>query len=196
MDLWTRSAVSDRECHPPKTILEECMSDEPADRPSSIKLLEILREHVAEELPLSTSNLHGLLGQSQFGYLYDALYMIAGQFDTKEGFGSRSVKFRRKTLISRLEKLCDDGAGQIFDTQQGSPKMRLHVAVLLNREVAFSQTLKVPAAINSRWSSSGWTPLHLAAQEGNLEMFHRLIEAKADAYVLDNSGHIAGFYLP
>lgn len=172
------------------------MSTLPADRPSSIDLLEILRKHVLDQLPLATSNLDGLLGQSQAGYLHDAFYRIADHLDTKETFETRSVKVRRATLIKRLELLCDDGVGPLFDTQQGSPNMRLHIAVLLNREAAFNRALDMPEAINSGWADSGWTPLHLAAQENNVEMYTRLIEAEANPLVTDKSGHIASFYFP
>ena len=172
------------------------MSILPADRPSSIELLEMTQEHVTEELPSSTSNLHGLLGQSQAGYLDAAFYQIASQLDTKESFGSRSVKVRRATLIKRLTLLCDDGAGSIFDEQLGPAKMKLHIAVLLNRKAAFDQAVEMSQAINARWSDSGWTPLHLAAQEKNIEMYTRLIEANADPLVRDRGGHIASFYIP
>ena len=193
-DLWTKSTRSSRDCHPSKEILNKCMSTLPADRPSSIDLLETLREYVLEQLPLATSNLDRLLGQSQAGYLHDAFYRIAGNLDTKETFENRSVKVRRATVIKRLELLCDDGLGPVFDAQQESPNMRLHIAVLLKREAAFSQALELPEAINSRWADSGWTPLHLAAQENNAEMYTRLIEAKADPLVPDKSGHVARFY--
>ena len=128
--------------------------------------------------------------------LFNAFYIIAGHLDTKETFENRSVKVRRATLRKRLELLCDDGVGPVFDTQQGSPNMRLHIAVLLNREAAFGQALEMPEAVNSGWADSGWTPLHLAAQENNVEMYTRLIEAKADPLAPDKSGHIAKFYFP
>ena len=162
------------------------MSTQPADRPSSIELLEMTREHVAEDLPLATSSLHDLLGQSEAGYLHDALYVIAGQLDTKESYENRSVKVRRASLLKRLSLLCDDGAGSRFDAQPGSPNMRLHLAVLLNREAAFEQALEMPRATNQKWADSGWTPLHLAAQEGNVPMLIRLFHAadgrSVDAY--------------
>ncbi len=172
------------------------MSILPADRPSSIELLEMTQEHVVEDLPWYTYNLHGLLGQSQAGYLDAAFYQIASQLDTKETFESRSVKVRRATLIKRLKLLCDDGAGSIFDEQPGLPKMRLHIAVLLDRKVAFDQALEMPQAINAGWPDSGWTPLHLAAQEKNIKMYTRLIEANADPLVGDKRGHIASSYIP
>lgn len=184
-DLWTKSTRSSQECRSPKEILGMCMSTQPADRPSSIALLEKTREHIMEELPLAASRLHGYLGQSEGGYLHDALYIIAGQLDTKESFESRSVKVRRASLIKRLNHLCDDGAGVVFDTTPGPPNMRLHIAVLLRREAAFEEAIQIPQAVNSRWTDSGWTPLHLAAQEKNVNMYLRLLEAKADAFMTD-----------
>ena len=172
------------------------MSNLPEDRPSSIELLDILRKYVREQLPLCTSHLDGLLGQSEAGYLHNAFYKIAEQLDTKEAFESRSVKVRRATLIKRLQLLCNDDVNSVFDAHPGPPNMRLHIAILLNREAAFSEELEMPEAVNSRWSDSGWTPLHIAAQQKSTEMYTRLLEAKADPLVSDKSGHVASFYLP
>ena len=172
------------------------MAYQPADRPSSLELLEMTRIHVIEEFPLCTSNLHGLLGQSHAGYLHDAFYKIAGELDTKVGFDNRSVRVRRQTLIKRLQLLCDDGAGSMFDAQPGPPDMRLPIAVLLDRENAFNQALETLQAISNRWPDSGWTPLHLAAQENNVGMYTRLLTANADPLVRDEQGRVASSYLP
>ena len=195
-DLWATSARSGLDCHSSIEILDKCMSILPEDRPSSIELLEITRNHVIEELPLLTSRLDGLVGQTQAGYLHDAFYKIAGQLDTKEAFDKRSVKVRRETSLKRLKLLCDDGAGSIFDAQPGPPGMKIHIAVLLDREAAFNQASEVAQAINLRWPDSGWTPLHLAAQQKNFRMYTRLLEVNADPLVSDNKGHSARFYLP
>ena len=191
--------MSSCDFHSSKAILKKCMSHLPVDRPCSIELLEIVRNHVIEELPLSTSRLHDLLGDSQAGYLHDAFYDIARQLDTKETFDSRSVKVRRESSLKRLKLLCDDGAGSIFDTQPGPPTMKLHLAVLLDREAAFNQALESSQAVNSPWPDSGWTPLHLAAQEKNFGMYlrlHQLLEANAEQLVSDRDGHVASYYLP
>lgn len=196
-DLWTKTSKSSHNCQTAKDILGKCMSGIPSDRPSSIELLEMTREYVMDELPRCAANLHGLYERSEAGgYLQNSLYLMANQFDTKEAYEIRSVRLRRDILIRRLNNLCDDGAGVKFDTQPGLPDRKLLIAVLLNREAAFEQALKWPQAVNSRWSDSGWTPLHLAAQERNVTMYNQLLQGGADPLVHDESGHIANFYIP
>ena len=171
------------------------MSDVPSDRPSSIQLLEMTREYVVDEMPQCAANLHSLFGRSEAGYLHDSLYVLAEQLDTKDSYESRSVRLRRDILIRRLKNLCDDGAGALFDVHPGQSDMRLHMAVLLDRKAAFEQAIKVPQAVSSRWKDSGWTPLHVAAQERNKEMYDRLLGAGAAAFVHDESGNVPEVYL-
>ena len=194
-DLWAKTCKVDQDCHIAKEILSECMSDVPSDRPSSIQILEMTQKHIADDLHQCAANLHNLLGQSEAGYLHGSLYVLAEQLDTKECYESRSVRLRRKILITRLNNLCDDGAGTLFDTQPGPLNMKLHIAVLLNRKAAFEQAIRMPQAVNSSWKDSGWTPLHIAAQERNKDMYDQLLEAGAGFFVQDKSENVPEFYL-
>ena len=153
------------------------------------------RKYVVDGLPQCAANIQSCLGRSNAGYLYDSLYLLAEQIDTKESYESRSVRLRRDILISRLKNLCDDGAGALFDAQPGPPSMKLHIAVLLNRKAAFERAIEVPQAINSSWKDSGWTALHIAAQEMNIEMYDQLLKAGAVSSYHDGSDNIPEFYL-
>ena len=150
---------------------------------------------MADEISQCAVNLHRLFGRSEAGYLHDSLYLLAEQLDTKESYESRSVRLRRDILIRRLKNLCDDGAGASFDTQPGRSNMKLHIAVLLNRKAAFEQAIQTPQAVSSRWKDSGWTPLHIAAQERNMEMYDQLLGASAAPSVRDRSDNLPEFYL-
>ena len=154
-----------------------------------------MREYIVGELPQCAANLHELFGRSEAGYLHDSLYILAEQLDTKESYESRSVRLRRERLIRRLKNLCDDGAGVLFDTQPGPSNMKLHIAILLNRNAAFEQEIQAPQAISSSWKDSGWTPLHIAAQERNMNMYDQLLKAGAASFIRDESENVPEFYL-
>ncbi|KAL8793849.1 MAG: hypothetical protein Q9195_003575 [Heterodermia aff. obscurata] len=195
-DLWTKTSENEKDCLNAKEILGKCMSHIPSNRPSSIQLLEMMREYIVDELSPCATNLHSLFGQPEAGYLHASLYLLAEQLDTKESYESRSVRLRRDILIRRLKNLCDDGAGALFDTEPGPSNMKLHIAILLNRNAAFEEAIKVPQAVDSSWKDSGWTPLHIAAQERNLELCDRLLEAGAHSWVCDESNNRFEDYLP
>jgi hypothetical protein len=135
--------------------------------------------------------LHNLLGTSPGGYLLQSLVKIASGLDEYAPFGYET-RSRRQRILGRLELLCDDGAGDLFDRHSES----LHLLILLNRQEKFKYLLVAGNNIdvNKQWENSGWTPLHLANQEDKEDMIALLIGHGADLEITDKYRRRPDYY--
>ncbi|KAH0565067.1 hypothetical protein GP486_001549 [Trichoglossum hirsutum] len=164
------------------TLIENCKSGDQSSRPSSLSILEMTREYLrGPERSISVS-LHDLLGSEPGGYLYRSLVTIASGLDEYAEFGIET-RLRRQKILKRLELLCEDGAGDLFDEFSES----LHLSVLLNRRDKFKKLLvnSRKADLDRQWENSLWAPLHLAIQEDNHDMVAMLVENGADLEIVD-----------
>ena len=171
-------------------LLKRCQSKNPIERPSSLSILETAQKYVTGHTERSAASLHSLLGNSLGGYHLQALETISLGLDTREPFTSRISKFHREKIIGRLNFLCEDGAEELFCHYGKS----LHLAVLLKQKEKLQTLLQDERDPNEQWKLSGWTPLHLATQEGSQAMINILIGAKADRMVKDSAGFIPENY--
>lgn len=116
--------------------------------------------------------------------MLQAFFRIAEKLDIPI-FGTTTSIMQRKKLLARLELLLKDGAEDLFHAHSRS----LHLAVLLGKEGMLGELLSEGLNPDEAWPNSGWTPLHLAAQEGKVEMAQTLLEASADPKPLDHQGY-------
>jgi hypothetical protein len=174
-----------------RDLLENCLSKDRSVRPSSLTILEIAREHLCEYDAKLGSSLHELLGSGPGGYLLQYFILIASELDEIAPF-STTTRIRRQMTIQRLILLCKDGAGELLDEHLSS----IHLSVLLDRQDAIRHILdtKKTIDVNKKWKNSGWTPLHLAVQEGKETMVTLLMGCGANPDIVDEARRPPEYY--
>ncbi|CZR43680.1 uncharacterized protein FPRO_07403 [Fusarium proliferatum ET1] len=172
-----------------ESLLEACLSSEGSDRPSSFCILQIAWGHISADLRRRYSSLPELLGSR---FLLGAFEVIAGQLDSENGLETRLARQQREKLLKRLGWLSRDGAIELFRKHGKS----LHLAVLLGEDAKVQELLRdaTEASVNKGWGKSGWTPLHLAAQNDNLGIVEMLLKSGADKGAIDEFGHVPYYY--
>lgn len=172
-------------------LLKRCLELDPTKRPSSLTVLEIVREYVVGHERTDIGSLHSLLGTGSGGYLLQSLLAIASGLDEYAAFGEETA-LRRKTILERLKLLCEDGAGDLFYEYSES----LHLSVLLGREGKLNRLLSNGrnSNVNEKWKNSGWTPLHLAEQQDRQDMVALLDQHGADSEVTDKYARRPNYY--
>ncbi|OKL64318.1 hypothetical protein UA08_00742 [Talaromyces atroroseus] len=125
-------------------------------------------------------SLENELGHKPGGLILQAFLRIAKNLDITT-FGTQTSIMQRKRLLARLKLLLKDGVEVPFQEHSRS----LHLAILLNKNRMLETLLLKWQNPDETWQNSGWTPLHLAAQQGNTGMAEKLLEANADPATLD-----------
>jgi Ankyrin repeats (3 copies) len=170
---------------PLQDILKACQNPNHNLRPSSLDVLENVHRHVSDPF----QSLENELGHKPGGFILQAFLRIAKNLDVTT-FGTQTSIMQRKRLLARLELLLKDGAEVPFQEHSRS----LHLAILLDKDRMLKTLLSKGQNPDETWQNSGWTPLHLAAQQGNTEMAEELLEANADPATVDRHGYKAVDY--
>jgi hypothetical protein len=147
-----------------------------------LDVLESVHRHVSEPF----QSLENDLGHKPGGFILQAFLRIAKNLDITS-FGAQTSILQRKRLLARLDLLLRDGAEVPFQEQSRS----LHLAILFNKDRMLKNLLMKGQNPDESWQNSGWTPLHLAAQQGKEELVQTLLEANAEPATLDRRGYKA-----
>ncbi|KAJ3545514.1 hypothetical protein NM208_g1376 [Fusarium decemcellulare] len=152
-----------------------------------------LPRSVTEEMTAT----HELLNNGE-GYLFRVFIITAGFLDVMEPDSSESTKVNRKSIISRLWLLLDDGAEETFSEKCNESTAHLLVLLegrsrteKLSRMRQLDKFLEGGGNINHQWPKSGWTALHLAAQEGKHAAVGTLLRHGAKVDIKDMHGRTA-----
>ncbi|KAL9119257.1 MAG: hypothetical protein Q9187_004189 [Circinaria calcarea] len=185
--------VSDPSSNEIAELINHCTERHLRRRPSCLTILEQAYNHleaqggevVSAELRDQMNSVHSILGKTSHSYLYRAFALVATQLDDYHNFFKDSTKDRRDSLLKRLDTLLKDGADDVFNKVTDVDS--LHLCVLLGKEQQLVHLLNQNTvdATNSKWPRSGWTPLHLAAQEGQPGMVRQLLERGASRHIKD-----------
>ncbi|KAJ2981655.1 hypothetical protein NUW58_g6636 [Xylaria curta] len=127
-----------------------------------------------------------LLGGKEGGYVLQAFKNIAEFLDTIVSYDHEEVREHRRATLERLRLLLRDGAQDHF--LKHPYENTAHLLVLLGGPKHLGRTLSLGTMCNMQWLLSGWTPLHLAAQEGKKEMVEILLKYGARKNVKDIHG--------
>jgi ankyrin repeat protein len=189
-----------------KRLIEKCTARLPKQRPSSLAILEetykVLQEDsLSDALPLFISQqlqaTHTLLSCGDGGYNLQAFHLVAELLDDIVPFEDEEAKTNRKATIKRLATLWKDGAMGPF--LKSPSETSLHLLLLLplppaERNGQIDKLLSLEVNVNSQWKRSRWTPLHLAAQEGNFDVAERLLKHGASKNKQDLHGRAPASY--
>ncbi|RSM19059.1 hypothetical protein CDV31_001980 [Fusarium ambrosium] len=199
------------DCQAFKTFLDEARGIDEDSRPTSLRAMEIAYGNLQKasrsfsSLPRAVLEemraVHRVLGSSLGGsYLFQSFLLTAELLDTSQPFGPGPSMEDRKNLVKRLWLLLDDGAAETFI---GNYELPGHLLILLegrsaeeklSREEALENFLRNPANVNRQWPKSGWSALHIAAQEGRLSAVKTLLRYGATAGLKDSHGMTAKHY--
>jgi ankyrin repeat protein len=164
-------------------ILDRSQQKLPAQRCNSLEILEEIHRY-RHQLKEPFTSFELLLGGNPGGFTYQAFLIISGALDTFVSFDSKSTKTQRQKLVGRLKLLLKDGAAEAFRTHSPS----LHLAVLLDRKDTLERLLDQGQNPDEPWPKSGWTALHLAAQENKKDFVDALLKANTKANAKDKFG--------
>lgn len=139
-----------------------------------------------------------LLGGQKGGYLLRAFNLVAELLDDIVPFEDGEARTLRKTTLQRLNTLWKDGAMIPFLKYPNG--LSLHLLVLLplsaaGRKIHLDTVLSSQVDVNAQWKRSRWTPLHLAAQQGNQEVVVYLLEHGANKNKQDLHGRVPASYV-
>ncbi|KAJ4208388.1 hypothetical protein NW767_001492 [Fusarium falciforme] len=145
-------------------------------------------------------SVHQVLGRWGGSYLLQSFLLTAELLDSSQPFQQGLPTDDRKNLVKRLWLLLDDGAAETFT---GRYELPAHLLILLegrsaeekqSRELVLDRVLKTSANVNHQWVKSGWSALHVAAQEGNLSALKTLLRYEAEVDLKDKHGMTAKDY--
>ncbi|KAF4461322.1 NACHT and Ankyrin domain [Fusarium albosuccineum] len=199
------------DCKAFRDFLDSARQADCSSRIDSLTAMEVACENL-RPVPFGTAKLpqlvieemcatHQLLGRGEGGYLIQAFAITAQLLDIPNPFGDDSTKEKRTSIVNRLWLLLDDGAEEYFYDKEGMSKA--HLLVLLDgrkkvekaaRLRQFDEVLHSGSNINLQWPRSGWTALHLAAQEGKLGAVQKLLQHGAKTNMKDKHGKTAMDY--
>jgi hypothetical protein len=188
-----------------KQILDDCRNEEPNARPSSLTVLELAHRHVDVKFPSLERELE--LAQSK-PLIFHAFLTITKQMDNRVPFETDAAFAKRSGQLYRLGLLLHDGALNEFESSCNELQLAVLFAEYINslkekRSGAGPQSQPLPPAAHQdmlekllnrdldpdeQWPISGWTALHIAAQQGSKEMVQRLLNAKANPSQRDARG--------
>ncbi|KAF3481765.1 uncharacterized protein GIQ15_04524 [Arthroderma uncinatum] len=182
-------------------FIKGCCCPNPKGRKSSLHIMEEAYTHLQRNgglnnLPTTvieqSAAIHSYLNVGIGGYVFQAFRHIAEFLDTNKPFDENARK-QRKITLEKLNLLWTDGAGDLI--LQHPDDSTAAVLVLLRKRLNLEKLLSSGGDINVQWRKSGWTPLHIAAQEGNTEIVRMLVERNAQKTVRDTTTKLPRDYV-
>ena len=167
------------ECTPLADLIHDCTLKDKMLRPSSLIILEQAQVYVTAEVKAPLLPLHNILGSGPGGYRLQCFLRLSDDLDDPKMYGSQASKNQRANIVNRLKLLCFDGVKDVFYQYVHSIETALHLLILLDEQDKFARVMESKKVCNERWKNSLWTPLHVAAQEGKVDMVNLLVESKA-----------------
>lgn len=143
---------------------------------------------------------HQVLGRWGGSYLFQSFLLTAELLDSPQPLQQGRSMDERENLIKRLQLLLDDGAEESF---QDNYELTAHLLILLegrsaeeklSREQSLDRFLTKPSNVHRQWAKSGWSALHIAAQEGKLPAIKTLLQHGAKTDLRDSFGKTAKDY--
>ncbi|WAO90292.1 Protein kinase domain-containing protein [Fusarium falciforme] len=197
-------------CQAFKSFLDGARGIDEDSRPTSLEAMEIAYGNLRKapgsfsELPRAVveemRSVHQVLGRWGGSYLLQSFLLTAELLDSSQPFQQGLPTDDRKNLVKRLWLLLDDGAAETFT---GRYELPAHLLILLegrsaeekqSRELDLDRVLKTSANVNHQWVKSGWSALHIAAQERNLSALKTLLRYEAEVDLEDKHGMTAKDY--
>ncbi|KAL2683312.1 hypothetical protein Neosp_007782 [[Neocosmospora] mangrovei] len=197
-------------CQPFKGFLDAARGIDEDSRPTSLEAMEVayrnLRKatgsfsHLPRVVLEEMRAVHQVLSRWGGSYLFQSFLLTVELLDNPQPFRHGPSQDIRKNLIKRLWLLLDDGAEEAFS---GDYQLTAHLLILLkgrspkeelSREQELNKVLANGANVNSQWVKSGWSPLHIAAQEGRLSVVETLLQHGAKVDLEDSHGMTAEHY--
>ncbi|KAK7416040.1 glycerophosphoinositol permease [Neonectria punicea] len=173
-----------------------------SDRMSSLSVMQeayrvLISSDRMGELPSlvlgEMTAVYSFLSCNQGGYLLQVFKSIAELLDDSFPFAGELSKKRRVQTVTRLRLLLEDGPEEAFE--EHPYEYSAYLLVLLGKYQELDKLLSNESTDpNIGWKQSGWTPLHLAAQEGSQESVDSLLLRVADKNVPDVHGRLPGEY--
>ncbi|KAI1092469.1 hypothetical protein F5B19DRAFT_201641 [Rostrohypoxylon terebratum] len=161
-------------------IFDAAQHELPEKRWNALDVLEEIHRH-RNKLREPFISFDLLLGNKPGGYIYQAFLKISEELDTRAPYNQEHSQKQRQKQIKRLELILKDGAAKAFKTHS----LSLHLAVLLGDEALLKTLLGKGYDPDEQWPISGWTALHLAAQENKIKCIETLRDYKADPFLKD-----------
>ncbi|GAO13586.1 hypothetical protein UVI_02015410 [Ustilaginoidea virens] len=204
-----------------RDLMAGCVKADERDRPSSLDIMQLAYQELAKskrlhELPDVVTDemesVHSYLAAEKGKYWQRAIRLVAELLDDDAPYGGEGTKEHRRLTLKRLKALFEDISDDAFE--EDTYEYSLHLLVLLDDfgwtdsdesgsepedpDQGFfsklSNLLSSGSDPNAAWEVSGWTALHLAAQEGKEAVFGLLLGHGADAHRRDAHGTTAMEY--
>lgn len=157
-------------------ILDATQERLPSKRLNSLDILEEIHKY-RYQLKEPFVSFEPLLDAKPGGFAYQALLKISSELDTPVSYDQPTTKKQRKKHLGRLRLILDDGGAEAFHAHSRS----VHLAVLLSGKEMLIKLLDNGQNSDEQWSTSGWTALHLAAEENQFDCVHVHLDALANA---------------
>ncbi|KAM0433461.1 hypothetical protein ACHAPT_004341 [Fusarium lateritium] len=197
-------------CQPFKGFLDSARGIDEDTRPTSLEAMEVAYRNLRtasgsfSNLPRAVLEemraVHQVLGRWGGSYLFQSFLLTAELLDSSQPLIVGSTMDDRKSLVNRLWLLLDDGAEETFT---GNYELTAHLLILMEgrsekekllREQELDRVLGKGGNANRQWVKSGWSALHVAAQEGRLSAAKALLRHGAKVDLKDNHGMTAKHY--
>ena len=192
-------------------ILSQCRDEQPDARPGSLAILELAHRHVDVKWKSLEKELELAKRRS---LLFHAFLSISKHMDNAVPFETEAAFAKRSGQVRRLGLLLHDGALDEFESGCNELQLAVLFTEYINslkkkRRGAEPQSQPPPPAAHQdllekllnqnlnpdeQWPISGWTALHIAAQQGSSDMVYRLLDAKANPSRRDARGWTARHY--